>query len=201
MTAPRDLAARRGRVSELVWQLPAPSARQLWALSVLTWGVGLVGLIWWASLCLDVISGRAHPASAPVGLTLLALWALNARVIRRQASEARPIDLQWCGTQRDTPAGWYGMDGIPARLNVLADVGPWLLLECRCAGRIHRRLVSARGLSTPIRWRLFHGSRQPVASSAENLTKTNHLPQLKSSSPASSASADRSPQSRPRRRA
>lgn len=201
MTSPRGLAPRRSRAPELIWQLPAPSARQLLALSVLTWTVGWVGVLWWGSLCLDVIAGIAHPVTAPVGLTLLALWVLNARVLRRQAREARALDLQWWCAQRDTKAGWYTSEGVPAHLSVVADVGPWLLLVCRCAGRVDRRLVSARGLSTPVRWRLFHGAREPVASSGMKLTETDPLHQSNASPQAPAAPTGRSPQSPPRRRA
>lgn len=155
-------------VQPLTWHLPAPSARQVFVFRWLCGVLAVLAMGWWVSLLWDVFKGRMAVVAIPVSLTVLGLWALEVRRQVRHLLEALPIELLWVPAHEDFRAGWFTPHGTPASVQVLADVGPWLWLRCRIGGRSHWRLVSAEQLSPPLRWRLFHGQGQAVASSGHS---------------------------------
>ncbi|TBO32509.1 hypothetical protein EYS42_04780 [Aquabacterium lacunae] len=156
------------RAQTLTWHLPAPSARQVFVFRVLCAVLATVATAWWVSLMWDIFKGRMAVVAIPVSLTVLGLWALEVQRQVRHLLEALPIELHWVPAHDDFRAGWFTPQGTPARVQVLADIGPWLWLRCRIGGRWHWRLVSAEQLSPPLRWRLFHGKGQAVASSGHS---------------------------------
>jgi hypothetical protein len=153
------------RAQTLIWQLPAPSARQVFVFRALCAVLAVVALVWWVSLMWDIFRGRMAVIAIPVSLTVLGLWVLEVRRQVRHLLSANAIELHWVPAHEDFRAGWFTAQGMPARVQVLADIGPWLWLRCRIGGRWHWRIVSAELLSPPLRWRLFHGQGQAVASS------------------------------------
>ena len=156
----------------LIWHLPAPSARQVFVFQGVCGALALVATAWWVSLVWDTFKGRMAVVAIPVSLTVLGLWALEVRRQVRHLREASSIELLWVPAHEDFRAGWFTPQGALARVQVLADVGPWLWLRCRIGGRWHWRLVSAEQLSPALRWRLFHGQGQAVASSGKSYSES-----------------------------
>ncbi len=156
------------RAQALSWHLPAPSARQVFVFRALCGMLAIVATAWWVSLMWDIFKGRMAVVAIPVSLTVLGLWGLEVQRQVRHLLEAPEIELHWVPTHDDFRAGWFTSQGTPARVQVLADVGSWLWLRCLIGGRWHWRTVRAEQLSPALRWRLFHGAGQAVASSGHS---------------------------------
>lgn len=185
----------------LIWHLPAPSARQVFAFRAACGALTLLALVWWGSLIRDVLQGRAMLAAVPLSFTALGLWALEVRRQIRHLRQAPDLELHWWPAREDALAGWFTPQGSPAELRVLADVGHWVWLRCRVGGRSHWRVVQSRHLSTPLRWRLFRVAPEAVASSGLPDSESIPVQSVRSSSapvPAPSAAPADAPSMRRR---
>jgi hypothetical protein len=189
----------------VAWHIPEPSAMAVLGLR-LTWLALLAfGLTWLVSLCMDAEAGRVPLWSAVLGVLVLGAWALATRAWLIAALRVPAIGLRWREATRERPATWVDARGRRVKVDVLIDLGPGLLVQCRwldgrsveqgdLAPHVLTRWVPAAAANLEVRWRLFHARHEAVASSSLPLLDTQHVPKRQKgsmSAPSSSTTSRR----------
>lgn len=151
--------------SLLRWHLPAPSRLEVLAVR-LAW-LALMGLAlgWFVSVGWDVATGRVPVWHGLLALLLVCAWAGVTLPLVRSVGTLPPVLLIWREADRDHEAAWLDVSGQPVHVRVLVDLGFGVGVRCTWSVEARVRWVPASALTTEVRWRLFQGRHQAVASS------------------------------------
>lgn len=164
--------------SLLRWHLPAPSRLEVLAVRLVWLALMVLALGWFVSVGWDVATGRVPVWYGFLALLLVFAWAGVTLPLVRSVGSLSPLLLIWRDADRDHEAAWLDVSGQPVHVRVLVDLGFGVGVRCTWSVETRVRWVPASALATEVRWRLFQGRHQAVASSGLLPDEKPKLPSL-----------------------
>jgi len=164
--------------SLLRWHLPAPSRLEVLAVRLAWVALMVLALGWFVSVGWDVAAGRVPMWHGLLALLLVCAWAGVTLPLVRAVSTLSPLLLIWREADRDHEAAWLDVSGQQVHVRVLVDLGFGVGVRCTWSVDTCVRWVPASALTTEVRWRLFQGRHQAVASSGLLPDEKPKLPSL-----------------------
>lgn len=164
--------------SLLRWHLPAPSRLEVLAVRLAWVALMVLALGWFVSVGWDVATGRVPMWHGPLAMLLVLAWAGVTLPLVRSVGTLSPLLLIWREADRDHEACWLDVSGKPMHVRVLVDLGFGVGVRCSSPAQVRVRWVPLSALTTEVRWRLFQGRHQAVASSGLLPDEKLQLPSL-----------------------